>query len=85
MNVEIDVLGIANAFPEKPKITASLKGVQLLIQARAKLCQQNKMESLHCLNIFRFPIHPRIIHVIDTNVESEYLLNLHTEIKRSSR
>ena len=57
MNVEIDVPRIANAFPEKPKIAASLEGVQLLIQARAKLCQENKMESLYCLNIFWFRVH----------------------------
>ena len=75
MNVEIDVLGIANAFPEKPKVAASLEGVQLLIQARAKLCQENKMESLHCLNIFRFRVHAMIIRIIDTSVEFEYLLH----------
>ena len=32
------------------------------------------MESLHCLNIFWFRVHPMIIRIIDTNVEFGYLL-----------
>jgi hypothetical protein len=51
VDIEIDVLRIANAFEEKAEIAPALERVQFLIDTRSELGQEKKMKLLDDVNI----------------------------------
>ena len=51
MDIEVDILGITDAFPKKAEIAAPFQAIELFIDPRAKVSQEEQMKLLHRLDI----------------------------------
>jgi hypothetical protein len=47
-HIKVQIFRVADAFPKEPKIATPFERVQLLIESRAQLGQEEQMELLNC-------------------------------------
>ena len=57
VDIEVNILGIADAFPKKSEVTAPFQAIKFLIHTRSKVSQEKQMKLLYRLDIAQFGIH----------------------------